>query len=330
MPKISIIIPVYNVEEYLQECVDSVLEQNFYDYEILLVDDGSTDKSGELCDLYSDKFDFVKTIHKENGGLSEARNTGIKHAKGQYILFIDSDDYIFKDTLSQLNYTLEEDSEVEVVLFDALKLFPDGSLIPLQDGYSKGKIFQQTHEDILKHLTSLDKFPGSACTKLVKKRLLEDNNLFFEKGLLSEDIDWTMRLLSCATRYNYCKHFCYCYRQFRSGSITNSVNLKNIKSLIFIIQKWSSESEDNNDISKIQPYINKFMAYEYMIVLFYFSSLTRQEKKEMKGDIISLSWLLSASKNKKNIIIKLIFDIFGLSITSNILSVYQKLRYIKY
>ena len=93
---ISIIVPVYNVENYLKECIDSILRQEFRDYEIILVDDGSKDDSGKICDEYGKKYSFISVIHKKNGGLSDARNFGLKIAKGEYILFIDSDDYIAK------------------------------------------------------------------------------------------------------------------------------------------------------------------------------------------------------------------------------------------
>ena len=92
-PFFSIIIPVYNVEQYLRECVESILMQSCDDYEIILVDDGSSDKSGKICDKYSEKNNKIKVVHKENGGLSSARNAGIKIAIGKYIIFIDSDDY---------------------------------------------------------------------------------------------------------------------------------------------------------------------------------------------------------------------------------------------
>ena len=96
-PEISIIVPVYNVEKYLKRCIDSILNQSFTDFELILVDDGSTDNSGEIIDEYAIKDERIKVIHKENGGLSSARNVGIEYSKGNYIAFVDSDDYINKN-----------------------------------------------------------------------------------------------------------------------------------------------------------------------------------------------------------------------------------------
>ena len=92
IPKISVVVPVYNVESYLGRCVDSILEQTYQDFEIILVNDGSTDSSGKLCDSYAEKYSIIKAIHKENKGPSDTRNVGIKSARGEYIYFLDSDD----------------------------------------------------------------------------------------------------------------------------------------------------------------------------------------------------------------------------------------------
>lgn len=99
MPKISIIVPVYNVEKYLRKCIDSILNQTFKDFELILIDDGSTDESGKICDEYNLKDNRIKVIHKENGGLSSARNAGLDIAQGEYIGFVDSDDWIESDQI---------------------------------------------------------------------------------------------------------------------------------------------------------------------------------------------------------------------------------------
>src|SRR5690606_22590995 len=99
MPKVSVIIPVYNTENYLRECLDSILAQTFTDFEVLLINDGSTDSSGKICDEYAEKDSRIKVFHKENGGVSSARNLGLDNAKGEWICFVDSDDEILQDAL---------------------------------------------------------------------------------------------------------------------------------------------------------------------------------------------------------------------------------------
>ena len=115
MPKISIIVPVYNVEKYLEKCVKSILNQTFTDFELILVDDGTPDSSGVICDQFAEKDERIKVIHKKNGGLSDARNTGIEVAKGEYIGFVDSDDYIAED-MYELLYTniVNEEADLSI------------------------------------------------------------------------------------------------------------------------------------------------------------------------------------------------------------------------
>lgn len=110
MPTISIIVPIYNVEKYLCYCLDSICNQTFKDWECLLIDDGSTDKSGRICDQYAHKYNQIKTFHKKNGGVADARNYGLKHAIGKYIMYVDGDDWIEADSIERLLQTANENN----------------------------------------------------------------------------------------------------------------------------------------------------------------------------------------------------------------------------
>src|SRR5690606_27364966 len=121
MPKVSVIIPVYNAEKYLRECLDSVLAQTFTDFEVLLINDGSTDASGKICDEYAEKDSRIKVFHKENGGVSSARNLGLDNAKGEWISFVDSDDTIEQETLATLANEVK-DLDIDGVIFGYKKL----------------------------------------------------------------------------------------------------------------------------------------------------------------------------------------------------------------
>ena len=148
MPLIGVIIPVYNVEKYLEQCVDSVLNQSFKDIEIILVDDGSKDSSGEICDYYKEKDSRVKVIHKENGGLSDARNMGIRQCSSEYILFLDSDDYWKENCLEEIARCIEDN--VDIVFLTA------------------AKYFEQTGQ-IEEKFETLDKIPSKCMYKINKK-----------------------------------------------------------------------------------------------------------------------------------------------------------------
>lgn len=325
MKKISIIIPVYNTEKYLEQCINSILDQNFTDYEIILVNDGSTDSSGVICEHFSEKFEQIKTIHKINGGLSDARNQGLKEAKGEYILFIDSDDFIEKDSLNEINKVIEEDRDVDLIFLSAVKWFNENKIEILESGYNKEEIKNQQPLYVLEYISKMDKFPASACTKLIKRSFINDNRLYFEKDMLSEDIDWTLRVLIHAKKFNYYSGRYYYYRQNRIGSITNSLNINNFKSLLLIINKWIKKNEFNPE-NNIEEYINAYLAYEYVILLTIYGNLSSLERENHYTELKKISWILKYSNNKKVLITQKMINVLGIKITSKILFSYLKLR----
>lgn len=321
-PMISFIVPVYNVEQYLDECIQSVLNQSYRNFEMILVDDGSTDKSGIICDTYLEKDKRIKIFHKANGGLSDARNFGISKATGKYILFLDSDDYIINNSLQEIINIVNEQPMVDVVFLNAIKYFNDKKQIPLSDGYIKSKIKDKTQKEVLQHVATMSKYPGSACTKLIKRDIILKNSIFFEKGRTAEDLDWSMRLFSVAHSYNYCDKDYYCYRQQREGSITSSVTLKKTKDLLYVIEKWIKCSVNR----EIQQAIYSCAAYEYNILLFMYANLSAYEKRQIRREVNSYAWLLKCRQDKKTKIIRCCYKFLGLEITARLLRVYINIR----
>lgn len=307
---ISIIIPVYNVELYLKECLESILSQNFNGYEIILVNDGSIDNSKAICEEYKKNYKNILLINKKNGGLSDARNTGIKYAKGDYILFIDSDDYIKKNSLEGIaNLVKKSLNKIDVVFLRGYKVFDKNRTIPLDPEYDIQKINNKKKEEVLKYLATLSKFPGSACTKLIRRELILEKKIYFEKGLISEDIDWTLKLLLEAKNFAYYPKEYYYYRQNRKHSITNKINEKTIESLLYIIKKWTNK-ELEKEYKKI---INTFLAYEYLILLHKYSFLEKKLKKIFINEIKDYFWLLDMKKGFLIEFIKQIYKYFGIN-----------------
>ncbi len=217
-------MPVYNVEEYLRRCVDSLLDQgDFKDYEIILVDDGATDSSGVICDEYAQKFDLVKVIHKENGGLSSARNAGIKAAKGEYIMFVDSDDYIKTDVLSSVISTIT-DNNLDILSFNFSYVYDNGQvkvndIKPVtEDEYVSGKTF------LLKNINS-GTMIMTAWKNVYKNSLIIDNNLMFREGFVHEDEEWTPRVYYVAEKVGCYYDSIYGYL-IRNNSISNNNHRK--------------------------------------------------------------------------------------------------------
>lgn len=221
---LSIIVPVYNVEAYLEKCVDSLLNQDLSpaEYEIILVNDGSTDSGGRICDRYAGEQDNIRVIHQTNRGLSAARNTGISAAKGRYIQFVDSDDYLNPNVLRGIVYQMETQK------LDILR-------INYQNVNSQGKVFEPNKyskpfvdysEEVCDGLTFLNERLGYACYAVqfvIKASILKQEGNSFKEGIYFEDVEWAPRILLQAQRVASSPAMVYNYL-YRRNSITRDVN----------------------------------------------------------------------------------------------------------
>lgn len=219
MTKLSLVVPVYNVEDYIEECIQSLLQQTLDDFEIIVVNDGSTDESiKRISKINSPK---LKIIHRENGGLSAARNTGLEHATGEYIAFVDSDDYIIYPEAYEEMYKIAKSTQSDVIYGNALKYFSKDRFYPLNSEF-KGN--QQdvlsSDEFLIKVLKEKETF-APVWLYLYKRDLLMDNKLIFKEGIYHEDEQFTPRALIKAKQIGIYRKVFYLYRQ-RQGSIVNS------------------------------------------------------------------------------------------------------------
>ena len=190
-PLISVVIPVYNIEEYLERCVDSVCQQTYTNLEILLVDDGSTDGSGSLCERLAEADKRIRVFHKENGGSSSARNLGLSKAQGEYVGFVDSDDYISAN-MYELLYAALQKYGAEIAQIGRDEMDAEGNVLPNICEPPKQEEFVES-EAFLKELL-LHKGDCSFCTKLLKKQLFED--MQFPMGELNEDFKLLVHFLT--------------------------------------------------------------------------------------------------------------------------------------
>lgn len=222
MRKLSFIVPIYKVESYLRKCVDSLLHQDYDDYEIILVDDGSPDNCPAICDEYATHFDRIRTIHQENRGLSGARNTGVDVAKGEYICFVDSDDYWEENVLGALMTQIERDS-LEVLRFNYRNVNERGAeFYP----YKHPKLYYNYDDTVTNGVDFLNNrlgFACYACQFIVKRELCQAER--FTEGIYFEDTDWTPRVLIKTNRVASTITIVYNYL-WRMGSITLAVDLK--------------------------------------------------------------------------------------------------------
>ena len=241
--KISVIIPVYNVYKYVNECVSSVLKLK-QDFEMILVDDGSTDGSGELCDQLALGNSRIRVIHQENAGLSSARNTGIRNATGDYLMFLDSDDFIDPHETDQMFTQFNGSAEVLMGFYN--NYYEQDNSYKAEECNALFK-FGNTLCDISDFLPSVPR-SGASCYMvawrfIVSRNFILENELFFTKGIYHEDEEWTQRLLTQTEKIFVANRFFYQYRQARSGSIMATVKPKHVLDSFFIMERANKLSE---------------------------------------------------------------------------------------
>ena len=223
---ISVIVPIYNVEKYLNKCIESIINQSYSNLEIILVDDGSEDSSGIMCDSYILKDKRIKVIHKENGGLSDARNVGLDKAKGEYIVFIDSDDWI-DEKMIEILYNIIKKNNSDISICDYFLAYNE----EIQTQKEDIEIINLSNIEALK--TIYDKDLGVcmivAWNKLYKRNLFKDD-IRYPYGKIHEDEFTTYKLLYKAEKISYTNQKMYYYRQ-RENSITSSFNKKRLDCL---------------------------------------------------------------------------------------------------
>lgn len=281
----SIVIPVYNVAPYLRECVDSVLAQEFTDYEIILVDDGSTDNSPNICDEYAETHTQIKVIHKANGGLSDARNFGTKEAQGDYLMFLDSDDFWNGKNILFEIYNIIKENNPDLIIHELSSFYDLEKIIPRKFKNEGIQKFSLDFKNDLKELVNNDIYYATACNKIIKTSIIKENNIEFSKGKLHEDVAWSADIIPYISSYSLYKKPFYYYRKGREGSLTVQIKPKNIIDLIDII------SEKENLLSKINGGLS-YLSYNYYIYLNNINLLEEEQKQKYLKKLIELDYLL--------------------------------------
>ncbi len=257
-PELSIIIPVYNVELYLRECLESVRNQTYDNFECILVDDGSKDASGEICNEYAEIDKRFKVFHIENAGVSNARNYGIKHSIGEYITFIDSDDCIDKDTYAKVIKIFENDN-CEVCCY-GIKRVSNGHITQVVEFKDKG---------ILKNFINYDVYMHSACNKVFKRSLIVDHDISFPIDLIvCEDMLFTFKALSLSKKVSYLDKNYYTYRINEQSVCQSGYSDKKIQNYREVSEKLEHFCNLNGLSIKYRKFIDyrkMYYAIQYLI-----------------------------------------------------------------
>ena len=273
MAKVSIIVPIYNVEKYLPKCLDSLVNQTLDDIEIILVNDGSTDNSGIIAKQYYENHkNKIKYLEKENGGLSDARNFGIPYATGEYIAFLDSDDYIEIDSYKQM-YEKAKEEDADYIECDFIWEYPNKQIIDKRLSYNN-------KQEMLTNVRVV------AWNKLIKREIIIKNNLKFPKGLRYEDIEFTYKLIPLLNKVSYIDNPFIHYVQ-RNNSIANVQNEKtaDIFAILENVEKYYIEKNLYNEYKDQLEY-----NYARYLLCSSLKRICKVENKEKRKDLINKTW----------------------------------------
>lgn len=315
----SVIIPAYNAEKYISQCIGSVLLQTDTDYEIIVVDDGSKDNTGKILQelqCRNSSISIETLIHSSAGA---ARNAGLRKASGEYVIFLDADDYWMNPSL--LEHLREKilKRKVDVIMFHMDKYTEDGKLMKK---YRKGA-FPDDREyyrlkDVYATLVSDGQVLASSCNKCVRRSLMEDAHIRFQEGGLAEDIDWVLQLFSHAKTIGFLNEISYAYRQHKGYSASNDKMGPQYQAKM--IEDWSARLK-RREVENARA-VSGLLAFEYGICLGY----SRYLSKDMKQMLKTHRYLLEYALDKKTRMIRNFHRVFGLWFTCSAVRFYLFLR----
>lgn len=317
---VSVIIPVYNSEKYIRNCVDSVLKQSYQEIEIILVDDESKDSSPQICDEYANKDKRVKVIHKKNGGTADARNTGLTAATGEYITFMDNDDYwndedALRNIMEQLNET-----KADVLMFDTMEYWENKHKFARSSkSCERSKVAFQNRDNALREIIQNGLLYRAVWAKVIKAQLIREHGLYFENGIRNEDTDWTAKLLLCAETYDWYEGVFYVYRKGTGQAQTDvRVSDKEVKDLKYILTKYIDVGKKEEDL-EFQKLFYSYLAYPFAVLM---GQIRIIGNKQYENDIKKDAFILDYDFDPSVKIVKKVYHILGYNLTAILLKQY--------
>ncbi|MCR5207532.1 MAG: glycosyltransferase [Eubacterium sp.] len=319
--KFSIIIPVYNVEEYLEECVNSVLRQTFTDFEIVLVDDGSTDSSVSICDKLAE-LDCVSCYHVENGGAASARNYGMTVAKGDYFIFMDSDDYWSdKNALSQIADSIEKNKS-DIVVFGCTDFdMVSGKSFVSRNNYDLKLISESTNDEVLHYFMSNKLLPGGPTIFAFDAGIVSENGISFKTGIQDEDYDFVLSVFLESEKLSAINNPFYMYRKGRSGSVTKASGIKMIYGIDYTVQKWSKLA-DSIENETVRADVLNYLAYIFCTGLVIMGRMDKPLRKKAGEIMDKNSFILKYAQWKRPKTIAMLLRFISIERLSRIISRY--------
>ena len=313
--KYSIVVPVYDVEHYLNQCLDSVLLQDCGDFELIVVDDGSTDRSPEICDAYARADGRVRVIHQENRGVSAARNAGIRAAGGDFLLLLDSDDFWTEPSMLTELTALLDKTDADVILFRVRAWFePDDTYRIKTDPFDYSVLDRFNHNAALHYIFSQKQFPVGVYAVCVRRNLLTEHRIEFVEGVKSEDYDWLLSVLRDSGRI-YATDRVYCtYRMGRETQATHNVDLPHLSNLLQTVSKWADAPGIRDET--IRKDVRNYAAYLYSTALVVAGGIKKRQRRQAAALLKQSRSALRGAEWPELRLIRLAVSVLGIRLTS--------------
>ena len=299
---ISVIMPVYNSEKYLNKSIESVLGQSYKDFELILVDDGSTDSSGKICDEYAVSDTRIKVIHQANGGVSKARNTGIARSVGKYILFLDSDDEMDQNLMEE-NFKIIEKLDPDILIFNFRYVFPDHTT---ENGFKQNKLFfgdnRKFFDEKLEKVVE-NELMNAPWNKIIRKEMIQNNNLHFdERFSILEDAMFSISACTVANSICVNSNIYHSYNIWGSGSLRTKWSenrFEAIKELYKLERRYCGKYENNKQQTSFFGKIFCKSLFAYMQLTSVTPDLTYKKRKEVIKSVCNDIKVRQVFLNKK-------------------------------
>ena len=320
--KVSVVIPVYNVKPYLERCVNSVLRQTYKDLEIILVDDGSTDGSGEMCDQIATRDPRILVIHQKNQGLSGARNTGIRRATGDYIIFFDSDDeWLLDDGVEKVVKAC--DATTDLVIFKLVDIWSNGTRTLTPDYDIAALSRMPDASAVFSYLIQTQRFRAGVVQLMVRRSILVDYKIYFPSGLISEDVYWDMHLWQHVKAVKFVNINFYGYYH-RAASLSTTPSIRVDRSYDKIFTDWKEQCQKGSSMNA--KAIRTYMANLWVSRGYSFYKLSKADKPEALSILKKHADLLDYADTPKAKRVRILVRTIGVRPTTVLLGIYWRLR----
>lgn len=305
----SIIIPVYNIGEYVEKCLSSVASQVFKDFEAIIIDDGSTDDSNIICSKFKEADSRFILIKQTNQGLSAARNKGLSIAQGKYVVFVDGDDFLKADFLNTIHDDITK-CNADVIICQDIRVYSNGNKKRILNNYSNN-VFLNKPKDSLKHIVTRKRMLVAAWSTIISAEVIKNNSFIFKVGVSSEDIEWSLKLLTIPKlKFYYDSNAIYFYN-VRNNSLSKTISNKNYVDFLNFLKIYAKP----NTSKYCKAFISNF--YIQYLCLFFYNNIN---DKEIWNNLMEYKFLIREGANNRCKAFRTLCSFLGIKASAKLVS----------